>query len=230
MTKTFRDTTLARASGCGIPRGESPRPAGRAGCDGGPVKLKLDLHDVYNRGDEIERALRRVIDEAVRTKAPLVEIIPGKALGPAEEAGAAVPRPQGDQGGVPPGREGLGQPRPDLRALPVEVTSAWRESFQSWSTGSEGPGGCMRGRWCAPSPRRRDRGTPARSRRRLRAPAGLGHGVRAAVAMVLRRSQESRKIQPADSPRPAAFLSGQSSKMAPPSSTATRRTTRRIRR
>jgi DNA-nicking Smr family endonuclease len=45
------------------------------------VKLKLDLHDVYNRGAEIDRALRSIIDEAVRTKAPLVEIIPGKGSG-----------------------------------------------------------------------------------------------------------------------------------------------------
>lgn len=47
----------------------------------GGVKLKLDLHDIYNRGDAIERALREVIDEAVRTKAPMVEIIPGKGSG-----------------------------------------------------------------------------------------------------------------------------------------------------
>jgi DNA-nicking Smr family endonuclease len=45
------------------------------------VKLKLDLHDVYNRGDEIDRALRAIIDEAVEKKAPLVEIIPGKGSG-----------------------------------------------------------------------------------------------------------------------------------------------------
>jgi Smr domain len=45
------------------------------------VKLKLDLHDVYNRGDEIERALRSIIDEAVAKRAPLVEIIPGKGSG-----------------------------------------------------------------------------------------------------------------------------------------------------
>jgi DNA-nicking Smr family endonuclease len=45
------------------------------------VKLKLDLHDVYNRGEEIDRALRQIIDEAVRKKAPLVEIIPGKGSG-----------------------------------------------------------------------------------------------------------------------------------------------------
>ena len=45
------------------------------------MKIKLDLHDIYNRGQDIDRALRAVIDEAVRTKAPLVEIIPGKGSG-----------------------------------------------------------------------------------------------------------------------------------------------------
>ncbi|MEV6877254.1 Smr/MutS family protein [Amycolatopsis sp. NPDC051128] len=45
------------------------------------MKLKLDLHDVYNRGGEIDRALRAIIDEAVAKKAPLVEIIPGKGSG-----------------------------------------------------------------------------------------------------------------------------------------------------
>ena len=45
------------------------------------MKLKLDLHDVYNRGGEIDRALREIIDEAVAKKAPLVEIIPGKGSG-----------------------------------------------------------------------------------------------------------------------------------------------------
>jgi DNA-nicking Smr family endonuclease len=45
------------------------------------VKLKLDLHDIYNRGDDIDRALRAVIAEAVAIKAPLVEIIPGKGSG-----------------------------------------------------------------------------------------------------------------------------------------------------
>lgn len=45
------------------------------------MKLKLDLHEIYNRGDEIDRALRAVIDEAVRTKATVVEIIPGKGSG-----------------------------------------------------------------------------------------------------------------------------------------------------
>jgi DNA-nicking Smr family endonuclease len=45
------------------------------------VKLRLDLHDIYNRGDDIDRALRAVIDEAVAKHATLVEIIPGKGSG-----------------------------------------------------------------------------------------------------------------------------------------------------
>jgi DNA-nicking Smr family endonuclease len=45
------------------------------------VKLKLDLHDIYNQGTEIEQALHDIIDEAVAKKAPLVEIIPGKGSG-----------------------------------------------------------------------------------------------------------------------------------------------------
>jgi DNA-nicking Smr family endonuclease len=45
------------------------------------MKLKLDLHDVYNRGQEIDRALEQVIQEAVAKKATLVEIIPGKGSG-----------------------------------------------------------------------------------------------------------------------------------------------------
>ena len=45
------------------------------------MKLKLDLHDLYNRGGDIDRALRAIINEAVARKAPLVEIIPGKGSG-----------------------------------------------------------------------------------------------------------------------------------------------------
>jgi dsDNA-specific endonuclease/ATPase MutS2 len=45
------------------------------------VKLRLDLHDIHNRSEEIERALRAIIEEAVAKKAPLVEIIPGKGSG-----------------------------------------------------------------------------------------------------------------------------------------------------
>jgi DNA-nicking Smr family endonuclease len=49
--------------------------------DHGGVKLKLDLHEIYNKGDEIDRALRGIIDEAVAKKAKVVEIIPGKGSG-----------------------------------------------------------------------------------------------------------------------------------------------------
>jgi DNA-nicking Smr family endonuclease len=45
------------------------------------MKLKLDLHDIYNRGGDIDRALRAIINEAIARKAPLVEIIPGKGSG-----------------------------------------------------------------------------------------------------------------------------------------------------
>ena len=45
------------------------------------MKLKLDLHDIYNRGSDIDRALRDIIAQAVAKKAPLVEIIPGKGSG-----------------------------------------------------------------------------------------------------------------------------------------------------
>jgi dsDNA-specific endonuclease/ATPase MutS2 len=45
------------------------------------VKLKLDLHEVYNRGRDIDRALQEIMDEAVRTRAPMIEIIPGKGSG-----------------------------------------------------------------------------------------------------------------------------------------------------
>ena len=45
------------------------------------AQLKLDLHDIYNRGSELDAALDRVISEAVRKKIKTVEIIPGKGSG-----------------------------------------------------------------------------------------------------------------------------------------------------
>lgn len=44
-------------------------------------KLKLDLHDIYNRGDQIDSALHRIVEEAIDRKIELVEIIPGKGSG-----------------------------------------------------------------------------------------------------------------------------------------------------
>jgi hypothetical protein len=45
------------------------------------AKLKLDLHDIYNRGDKIEAELNRIIQEAMDRRIKLVEIIPGKGSG-----------------------------------------------------------------------------------------------------------------------------------------------------
>ena len=45
------------------------------------MKLVLDLHDIYNRHGDIDRALHAIIEEAIAKKAPLVEIIPGKGTG-----------------------------------------------------------------------------------------------------------------------------------------------------
>ncbi len=49
------------------------------------AKLKLDLHDIFNRGGQIEAALNAIIREAVAKKIALVEIIPGKGSGVLKE-------------------------------------------------------------------------------------------------------------------------------------------------
>ncbi|MBU4312541.1 MAG: Smr/MutS family protein [Candidatus Omnitrophica bacterium] len=45
------------------------------------AKIKLDLHDIFNKGRSIEDELNRVIREAVNKKIHLVEIMPGKGSG-----------------------------------------------------------------------------------------------------------------------------------------------------
>jgi dsDNA-specific endonuclease/ATPase MutS2 len=45
------------------------------------AKIKVDLHDIYNKSNDIDRELNRVIDEAVAKRVTLVEIIPGKGSG-----------------------------------------------------------------------------------------------------------------------------------------------------
>ena len=45
------------------------------------AKLKLDLHDIYNRGGQIDAELNRIVQEALAKKIALVEIIPGKGSG-----------------------------------------------------------------------------------------------------------------------------------------------------
>ena len=44
-------------------------------------KLQLDLHDIFNKGEKIDTALKEIIEEAVERKIKLVEIIPGKGSG-----------------------------------------------------------------------------------------------------------------------------------------------------
>ena len=56
--------------------------AGKGWLDGVLMaKLKLDLHDIYNRGGKIESELNRVMQEAVDKRIKLLEIIPGKGSG-----------------------------------------------------------------------------------------------------------------------------------------------------
>jgi DNA-nicking Smr family endonuclease len=45
------------------------------------AKLKLDLHDIYNRGAQIDSELNRIVKEAMEKRIALVEIIPGKGSG-----------------------------------------------------------------------------------------------------------------------------------------------------
>ncbi len=45
------------------------------------AKIKLDLHDIFNKGRSIDAELNRVIEEAVQKRISLVEIIPGKGSG-----------------------------------------------------------------------------------------------------------------------------------------------------
>jgi DNA-nicking Smr family endonuclease len=45
------------------------------------AKLKLDLHDIYNKGRQIDDELNRIVQEAVDRRIELVEIIPGKGSG-----------------------------------------------------------------------------------------------------------------------------------------------------
>ena len=45
------------------------------------AKLKLDLHEIYNKGRDIDTALKNIIEEAVDCKIETIEIIPGKGSG-----------------------------------------------------------------------------------------------------------------------------------------------------
>ncbi len=45
------------------------------------MKLKLDLHSIFNRSDKIEEALEILLKEAIEKKASMIEIITGKGSG-----------------------------------------------------------------------------------------------------------------------------------------------------
>jgi len=44
-------------------------------------KIVIDLHDIYNKRSEIERALSDALEEASDKKIKIIEIIPGKGSG-----------------------------------------------------------------------------------------------------------------------------------------------------
>ncbi|MEO8734628.1 MAG: Smr/MutS family protein [Flavobacteriales bacterium] len=45
------------------------------------AKHTLDLHDIFNKGKEIDRALDEAMEYCVDRRIPLLEIIPGKGSG-----------------------------------------------------------------------------------------------------------------------------------------------------
>lgn len=45
------------------------------------AKIKLDLHDIYNKGDLIDQELEKAIEEAIEKRIKTLEIIPGKGSG-----------------------------------------------------------------------------------------------------------------------------------------------------
>ena len=44
-------------------------------------KIKLDLHEIYNKSKLIDEALNQVIEDALEKRIKTVEIIPGKGSG-----------------------------------------------------------------------------------------------------------------------------------------------------
>ena len=101
-----------------------PRPA-RAGLRK-MSKLKLDLHEIYNRGGEIDRALREVMQEAVQDQGQRGRDHPRQGVRAAEEEGGPLPRDARDAGALPPPGKGQGQLGPGLRLLPLEMSGKRR--------------------------------------------------------------------------------------------------------
>jgi DNA-nicking Smr family endonuclease len=51
------------------------------------AKLKLDLHEIYNKGYQVDAELNRIVEEAIDKKIELVEIMPGKGSGQLKKKG-----------------------------------------------------------------------------------------------------------------------------------------------
>jgi dsDNA-specific endonuclease/ATPase MutS2 len=62
-------------------RGDGSARGARADAGGDMAKVTLDLHEIFNRSRDIDRALSEAVEEAVRIKASSLEIIPGKGSG-----------------------------------------------------------------------------------------------------------------------------------------------------
>jgi dsDNA-specific endonuclease/ATPase MutS2 len=45
------------------------------------AKIKLDLHNIYNNSNAIDKALQQAFEEAIEKRITEVEIIPGKGSG-----------------------------------------------------------------------------------------------------------------------------------------------------
>ncbi len=45
------------------------------------AKHKLDLHDIFNKGQQIDRALGDAMEHCIDRRIPILEIIPGKGSG-----------------------------------------------------------------------------------------------------------------------------------------------------
>lgn len=45
------------------------------------AKLKLDLHEIFNKGSKIDEALEEYLEQAEEKKIKEIEIIPGKGTG-----------------------------------------------------------------------------------------------------------------------------------------------------
>ena len=45
------------------------------------AKIKLDLHEIFNRGAKIDAEVERALQRAAAERVPTVEIIPGKGSG-----------------------------------------------------------------------------------------------------------------------------------------------------